>query len=752
MRPKRILLLLLAIVLAACAQAPVSQPGGPTAPPSMADAESMARLFLGAWAAGNFDEMYGYISPRSQITSREAFSQAYAGAEEKLTLAPENPRSYNINTDLTQRQGSTVIINYAMTFNSQTLGEFTDSDRLLRLIITPRGWRVAWSTMDIFEGMAGGAYLQLTRTVARRGTIYDRNGRVMAQDGVNNYAVRLLTRAYPGNNPDECYRRLAMIFRVQISDLAKYKSEIGSDNGYTIGNISESDLQTVRQILDQSCLIEYRRQNTRFYFGGNIAAQTIGFVSAIQAGQEGNYPDLPPDALVGQLGIERTYQRELAGTSGAQLQIFSPDNILVRTIYERPAVPGQDVTLSLDRDFQIRVEQAIADGYNAANWSQFSSGAGLVVLDVKTGDVLAMASFPTLMPDAFRLGTSFDFTTNETYIKKEATRNRTTEGDYFPGSVMKIATTAAAVATGAFSLSETVDCRGTFLSPDDGRTLTDWIYLEPGRDPNYHSVINLEQGLTSSCDVYYWTIAVRLNEIDPFAIAKYSNMLGLGVRTGIEGIYEVDGYVPDPDTYFARTNNRWGVGAGMSIAIGQGDVKVTVLQIARMTATVAADGMRHTPVLLKQIGLPGQPPSLVANPPAPVKVDIATEVFEGIDRALCEVTTNRKLGTAQWVYWNFNQEAIRVCGKTGTAQSGTPYPHGWFTAFAGPNGQPPEIAIAAVVLNSREGSETAAPIVRRVIEAYYGLPFEPWPDFWSLPYELLPTPGLGEGGGGIPRR
>lgn len=746
--------LIVALVVAACESGPAaSAPDGPTAPPSIADAESVARQFLEGWVKGDYNAMYGLLSPRSLVTSNAAFREAYRAAETTLNLVDNDAKSFEILSDKTERQGSTAIVRYNMTFNSKALGKFTDAERTMRLIITPRGWRVAWSTMDIFEGMAGGATLQLIRTAPRRGSIYDRNNNILAADGVRNYAVRLLTREYPTGNPDTCYDKLADVFRVYRPDLDQYKQYTGQDYAFTIGTLYESDYQLLKPSLDAVCKLIYDDQVTRFYYAGGIAAQTIGFVGPIQADQLGSYPQLGPDALVGQYGVEKYWQTQLGGTAGADLVIRTSDNVLVRRIYSRPPSPGQDVKLTIDRDLQLKVEEAIAKAYNAANWAQVPlpqgvvRGAAVVVLDVKTGAVLAMASYPFVNPDAWqRETTTFEPDTISTYVARKATVNHAIEETYSLGSVMKVVSTAAAAGSGAFKFTDTVDCRGTFVSPDDGRTLTDWIYLEPGRNPNYHGVINLSQALTGSCDVYYWAIGERLNSIDPALLRKYGNQMGLAVKTGIDALIEQTGVIPDPDWKRAR-GQGWGVGDMLNIVIGQGDLQVTVLQVARMMAGIANEQALPKPYLVREVGFPGQSPTYVATPGDPSPLGLTPEVIAGIKNGLCGVTLDENLGTAQWLFKYVDQSKVQVCGKTGTVQSGQKYPHGWFAAYVGRPGEEPDIAIAALTLYSREGSETAAPIVRRIVQSWYGLPLTPWPQFWSAPYETLPDPSTsGEGG------
>lgn len=742
------------LLLAACTDNPTFNQAGPTLPPSTGDAETTARQFLDGWTAGDYDGMYRLLSPVSLVISKEAFTAAYKQAEQAMNLPDRDNKSYELLTDQTTRQGATTTLHYNMTFNSNALGKFTDKDRTMRLITTPSGWRVAWSTMDIFEGLAGGATLQLNRTAARRGSIYDRTDRLIAQDDVPNYAVRLLTREYPGGSPEACLDKLAEVFRLYRPGLDTYKQYTGQDRGFTIGTLSEPDWNALRGPLGNVCLLQGVRQVTRFMYGGGIAAQTVGFVGPVQREQLGEFGQYGEGAMVGQFGIERAWQAQLGGTPGAELVIRTADGMNVRTIFRRDSSGGQDVRVTIDRDLQLKVETAIASAYNYANWGQLklpaplTQGAALVVMDVKTGAVLAMASFPYPNPDAWLLGsTTFDVDTIQNYVKKLATKNFASQETYPLGSVMKIASMIAAEDTKEFKPDDTVNCTGLFPNPrGNPKFLTDWIYLEPDRKPNYHGEITLEQGLESSCDVYFWTIGTKLDARDANLWRIYGNKLGLGRKTGIDSITEADGLIPDPTTKGKLTGERWGVGDSLNTVIGQGNVQVSPIQVARMLSAVANGKIAPTPYLVRSVGYAGQQPTYGAQSGKGDTLDIEPAVLVSVRKALCDATIDPVFGTSTWVFQGWPHDQIQVCGKTGTAQSGSDYPHGWFAAFAGPKGEAPEIAVVGLVTYSREGSETAAPIVRRVLEAYYHIPYTPWPDFWTQPYEKLPKPGLGEGG------
>src|SRR5258706_9654011 len=184
--PLTLLALCFISLLTACDTAGDAGPLGPTAPPSDGDAVNVAQSFLDSWVRNDYPTMYALLSPRSLTIDPDGFAKIYKDVEQKLKLN-ETGKSYEILQDQIVRQGTTVAVKYNMTFDSGPLGKFTDENRTMRLILSQGKWHVAWSTMDIFEGMAGGATLNVVLTQAPRGTIYDRNGLVIAKDGVPNY-------------------------------------------------------------------------------------------------------------------------------------------------------------------------------------------------------------------------------------------------------------------------------------------------------------------------------------------------------------------------------------------------------------------------------------------------------------------------------------------------------------------------------------------------------------------------------------
>lgn len=745
---KGLFLTLVAIlVLTACSTTSNPTPTNSSVAPQVEDAINTANTFLGAWVNSDYTTMYGLLSPKSLAMSLGEFTKIYQQAEQTMKLV-EHGKAYELHSDQVILQGTTAVIHYNMTFKSSVLMTFTDTDRVMRLVLTPQGWRVAWSEMDIFEGMASGSQLHLELIQSPRGAIYDRNNKPIALDAAPNVAVRLLTRSYPTQNPQDCFKKLAEVLRIREADLESYAEFTGLDYGFTVGHLSTGDVPVVRPELDAVCKVEYRPQTTRFYYGGGLAPQTIGFVGPIPVDEVGNEPQYDKNWLIGRLGIEQTWQKQLAGESGARLVIHTLDDLEVRPVYVKQPGQAQDVTVTLDRNLQLATEQALSSAYNTANWAQFSTGAAAVVLDVNTGEILALASYPSVDPDAYLLTTSFDTpTTQQTYDKRHALFNRATQGLYALGSVFKIVSMAAAVDTGSFKLNQLYTDTGLW----DGTQLGDqlrknWIYLDKYSDKKSHGTITLIQALIASCDTYFWEIGKVLNTVgNGDSLRIYANQMGLGVKTGIDDIPEEIGYIPDPQSKFQKTQVRWGLGDNLNTVIGQGDVQVTPLQVARMMMGIANGGTLYHPVLVKRVGIADQPPTYLPQPAAADSMGLSPQALAGIQEGLCGVTRDKTLGTAYFVFsdWNFNN--ISVCGKTGTAQTAYPQPNGWFSAYAGRTGQQPDIAVVVLVERSREGSETAGPIARRIIEAYYGLPYEPWPDYWQIPYETLPDPSVSDG-------
>jgi len=291
--------------------------------------------------------------------------------------------------------------------------------------------------------------------------------------------------------------------------------------------------------------------------------------------------------------------------------------------------------------------------------------------------------------------------------------------------VFKLVSSIAAADSAVYPFERTNNCTGTWYGEQYGDTTrTDWFR-------EGHGVLDGLGAIINSCNPYYWQLGVALQNADPFLLPNYARMFGFGSRTGLRGIEEDEGLVQDPD-YYASLGLTWGQSATSNLVIGQGELAVNPLQVARMVAVIASDGRLYTPYLVDRVQLIGEDPSYVHQPEF-ADLDLDSEVLADVRQAMCDVTLT-PTGTARFIFsewYTYQNNAVIVCGKTGTAQSGQgTQPHAWFAAFA--PAEDPQIAIAVIVENSCEGSEVAAHITRAVVELYFGLDTNfGWPALWQ---------------------
>ncbi|HVO44143.1 MAG TPA: penicillin-binding transpeptidase domain-containing protein, partial [Aggregatilineales bacterium] len=702
---------------------------------SLDEAQRVAADFLNAWVNGQYDVMYGLLA----VNSRDAFAfadfqAAYSDAEKTVTLLPEGDnKSYALTNAILQ--GATASVAYDMTFKTRSLGSFTDPGRVLTLVTTPDGWRVAWSPGDIFAEMRDGAVLRFTHSQPTRASIYDRDGQVIADEQGEARTITLLTKSYPTGNPEDCFRELARVFKVRTAEQMNslYGGDhTGRDFAFDIGTLNIDTFLTERPVLEKVCTLQYAVQPVRRYLAGGLAPHIVGYVGPIPAERLADYVSrgYSPDAIVGVDGIEKYWEDTLAGHGSATLALESGADT-IRVLAKRDAVPAQAVYLTIDRKLQTAVQDMFKDAFDQAQWNITATGAAAIVMDVHTGELLAIASYPDFNVDAFNpasgLPDAADLIAGWLNDPHKPTFNRATLGQYPAGSIFKIFSMAAAADSGIFNLNTLYTCTGTWHgTPLGDRERRDWISYGA---PYQHGTITLKQALTGSCDTYFWNLGWTLNGKDPQLLVKYAQRFGLGSPTGINGVAEASGNLPDPANYQQMNGVKWRGSDALNLVIGQGDVLVTPLQIVRAIAAVANGGTLYEPLVVEKTGLIDEI-SYTAKPTPNGRLNLKPEVLKGIQDAMCNVTTDPTLGTATFVYKGF--KGAVVCGKTGTAQAGGPYdaPHAWFGAFAGKTVDNPDIAVVVVVEHSNEGSFVAAPIVRRIIETYYGLDITPWPVWW----------------------
>ncbi|MBN1565400.1 MAG: hypothetical protein JXA10_16255 [Anaerolineae bacterium] len=700
---------------------------------TLEQADQVAETFLKAWQETDYVTMYSLISPNSRDAYTETeFTDEYENAATQLTLI-----TLQTTTISSLRQGTTAAMMYDVTFQTEVFGDLTDAGRTLRLIETPAGWRIAWSRMDIFPELAEGARLERSPQMPNRGNIYDRNGYVLADQEGSSIVLYGVIQNMPSEN--RCIDYLSGLLRREREDIEDLFAPWNPETLFFLGEIDPETYQREQSNLIANCGItadDTFTRPTRRYFA-ELAPHIVGYVAQIQPEQVEEYArkGYDPDALIGQMGIEQSYEEYLAGKPGANLVIYAPTGEVLRELAQSDAEPGQSVYLTIDRDLQEAVQNAFLEAYSYSSntWAQTSPGAAAVVMDVKTGEILAMVSYPGFNPALFNpdypgqnRGAEIQALQND---RRTPLLNRATQSLHPAGSVFKIVSTAAGLDSGVYTADTHYNCTAVWSNPRDVLAQRyDWIY-DYGDN---HGWIDFQHALTYSCDPYYWELSVHLNDTDENLLSNYAYLMGLGVSSGQNDIEEDVGYVQNPEEHFRRSGYRWSIGEAANLVIGQGQMQITPLQIVRMVAAVANGGTLWTPQFVDKVQLIGEEPVLDTQPIATSVLDFDPEVFEVIQEAMCQVTLDPN-GTARFIFepwYQFQETDVVVCAKTGTAQTGDEItkPHAWFAAFVPQDD--PEIAIAVIVENSCEGSEVSAPITRRIIEDYFGLPHSEWPSLW----------------------
>jgi penicillin-binding protein 2 len=407
------------------------------------------------------------------------------------------------------------------------------------------------------------------------------------------------------------------------------------------------------------------------------------------------------------MGIEDWGQEYLAGKPSANLYVRTPAKEVVTILSSREAEPSYSIYTTLDANVQLWAQLALRDFTGA-----------VVVMERDTGRVLAMASSPSFNPNhsnpnnpfSILWGDYFDGTYDQPMF------NRATMGQYPPGSIFKIISLAAALESGEYLPNKTFECEHFWYGPD-GSPWEDWTY-EKGRNPS--GVLNMMEGLMRSCNPLFYEIGYKLLISDHGnAITDMAREFGLGSVTGIGVIPEESGNIISPEEISSKDGTQLWVNA-IQQAIGQSETTITPLQAAAYIAAIGNGGTLYQPQLIERVENTAGDAILAFEPIVNNTLPLSDETMAALWEGLLLVTKNTR-GTAYSTFGRVNFP-ITVYGKTGTASVGGGLdPHAWFIGFTDQPEDPllPDIAVAVVVENMGDGSEFAAPIFRRVVEAYF---------------------------------
>ncbi len=551
----------------------------------------------------------------------------------------------------------------------------------LVVLLAFRFWNLQMVRGEEFAALARDNYLQTERRRASRGLVLDRDGRVLAESEPS-FALLADT---------EGLGRLERLGWLPEDEAEREQIRRRAARGPTV----------VRSRLDfpEVAFFEARRRElagvqvdfvpARRYPLGAATAHLLGYVGEVSGAQLllEEFVAFGPGDLVGHAGVERFYNGVLSGTDGYLDQVVdSRQRVLTEGGLRRTAaIRGGTLRLSVSAAVQEAAFRAFGE----------ASGA-FVALDVRSGEVLGLASYPARDPAEFRGDAELFRAMNRD--PRTPLLNRAVQGQYPPGSAFKLVTAAAALAEGVADARTEFTCRGRARVA--GRTFR--CHRASG-----HGRLDLVEAIARSCNVFFYRLAEAL-EVD--VLARYARAFGLGERTGVDIRHEAAGLVPTREWKRRVFGERWYDSETASVSVGQGAVSVTPIQMARLGAAIASSGRLHTPRLVDS-----EAPGTVAR--------VAPEHYETIRAGMREAVVS---GTA----WRARVPGFGVAGKTGTAQVASasrvaaenedrPFElrtHAWFVGLAPIDD--PAIAVAVVVEHGGAGGAAAAPIGRAILEAF----------------------------------
>ena len=604
------------------------------------------------------------------------------------------------------------------------------------------------------EILSGHQYLRVAqnnqvrtvRLAAPRGPILDRNGRVLV-DNAAGTAVQLWPADLPKTWPARRHE-LRELSKIVHTPVAEMLAGIEARNGDPLTPVTVKEgvhrdqIYYLSERKAQFPGVQLADSYIRHYPYGATASQLLGYVSEISAPElKHAAPGYRAGDKIGQTGIESSFDAYLRGQSGqSKLRVDSLGNPRGTLTPTNLPLAGSAIRLTIDVRLQKAAQDALAIGMERAKESNCygcwaANGGAIVALDPKDGSILALASAPTFNPSVFsghvtmkRLAAQ-GLTTATAKAANYPSLNRAIDGQYPPGSTFKPVTAIAALQANLIQPFSTLPCTGTYTAPEDTavpkQVFSNW-------DPGVNTAMDLPTALAYSCDTYFYELGNRfflLPSTRGHLLQGWAGRFGFGRPTGLDVGPEASGLLPTPEwrqTHFNTAIDKlWKPGDSIQLAIGQKDLLVTPLQMARFYALLANGGKLVTPHVLLGIqpqGAEGAAPHPAAPAPQPINVDPAAldVVRQGLFAA-----THASFGTSAAVFGNFSSP---IAGKTGTAEKAVDpgdgimriYDQAWWCGY-GP-ADSAKIVVCAVIENGGHGGEAAAPAALKVFEQFFHKP------------------------------
>lgn len=570
------------------------------------------------------------------------------------------------------------------------------------LFLVIRLWHLQILNTDNYQTMSENNRLRFVPIAASRGTILDRTGTVLVS---NRPSFSLAAVPQEVKDKEALLTLLSSLLGLDRADMEeRWEKGAGRAQYYPIvlaSNLTRDDVDIVEENHLRLPGIEIEMKPVREYTNGQLAAHLLGYIGEVSEKELNSGSETyNPGDYIGKNGIERALEKELhGGDGGRQLEVDARGRVL-RTISERYPTIGNSVMLTIDATIQKQAERAFGEQAGAA-----------VAMDVNNGEILTFVSNPGFDPSLFSGSLPADVWKGYLDDKRHPLENKALSGQYPPGSTFKMITALAGLQNNLINESTSINCNGSYKL---GTSIFK-CWKKTG-----HGATDLRKALRESCDVFFYQLGEKLG-VDKIAAAAHA--FKLGAPLGVELLNERGGLIPTSAWKQKRFGKRWYHGETLPVAIGQGAVLLTPIQLASMISTVANEGTIYRPHLVKRI-IDSDGKTLKETKTEIIgTVPYSKESFRLVKQGLFDVV-NAPGGTGAMA----RLYDVKVAGKTGTSQvvklrdskQGTPYQfrdHALFVAFA--PFEKPEIAVAVVVEHGEHGGAAAASIANKILRAYF---------------------------------
>ena len=543
-----------------------------------------------------------------------------------------------------------------------------------------------------------------------RGLIFDRNGVVIAK---NLPAYRLEIVSEQVDDIEDTLKRLKKWGDYSDQDLKRYRQSSKRRRPFESIplrlNLNDDEVARLAVNLHKFKGVEINARLARNYPLDGLGVHALGYVNRIDLDDlsQVNEINYAGTSHIGKLGVERYYEKELHGTVGVQQVEVNAKGRTLRVLDEKPPIPGSNLHLTIDSKLQMVAEQAFED-YTGS----------VVAIDPNNGEILALASMPTFDPNLFVNGISVKDYDGLRNSPRRPLFNRALSGQYPPGSTVKPFYGLAGLESSSVSKNQKLFCGGYYLLPNEERKYRDW-------KKEGHGSVDLKDAITQSCDVYFYDMAYRMG-IDQ--ISAFMDKFGFGQKTGVDSTGEKSGLLPSREWKRTTQSMPWFPGETLNTGIGQGAFLVTPLQLANSMAALSIKGKRFRPRLVRAIEAVDVEDPREIESKVVAQYELVKDLnWQHILKSMKNVVHGVR-GTAYPISWGLQYSAA---GKTGTAQvygiaQDEEYDeetvaeklrdHALFVSFA--PADDPQIAVAVIVENGSHGGSVAAPIARKVMDAY----------------------------------